>query len=164
MNAIDPKSISPNSAPAGGSFDVVIVGAGLSSAYQLHCLRKLGLSVRLLEADADLGGIWHWDCYPGAELALKDNVVSVQRVMTDNGPPYVSKVFAKACRWLGLKHKRTRPHTLRTNGKAERFTQTLLREWAYAKAHGVSGQRAAALPVWRTDYNRVRPHTALLIG
>lgn len=68
MNAVDPKSLSPNSAAAGGSFDVVIVGAGFSGVYQLHCLRKLGLSVRLLEAGADLGGIWHWNCYPGARV------------------------------------------------------------------------------------------------
>ena len=58
--------------------------------------------------------------------------VTVRRVMTDNGSPYVSRAFAEACRSLGLKHIRTRPYTPRTNGKAERFIQTALREWAYA--------------------------------
>lgn len=92
---------------------------------------------------------------------LKVHGVRVQRVMTDNGSPYVSKVFAKTCRWLGLKHKRTRPYTPRTNGKAERFIQTLQREWAYAKPYADSNQRAAALPAWLEHYNHFRPHTAL---
>lgn len=68
MNAIDPKSISPNSATAGGSLDVVIVGAGFSGLHQFHWLRKLGLSVRVLEAGADLGDIWQWNCYPSARV------------------------------------------------------------------------------------------------
>ena len=58
--------------------------------------------------------------------------VRVERVMTDNGPGYVARLFRKACRMLHLRHIRTRPYTPRTNGKAERFIQTLLREWAYA--------------------------------
>ena len=61
--------------------------------------------------------------------------VTVRRVMTDNGPCYTSKAFAAACRELGTKHVRTKPYTPRTNGKAERFIQTALREWAYARTY-----------------------------
>lgn len=84
--------------------------------------------------------------------------VRVTRVMTDNGSCYVSKAFAKACRKLGLKHIRTRPFTPKTNGKAERFIQSALREWAYAKAYPSSDHRAAELPTWLHRYNWHRPH------
>ncbi|TIU43730.1 MAG: transposase, partial [Mesorhizobium sp.] len=72
-----------------------------------------------------------------------------------------SKAFAKACRDLGLKHVRTRPYTPKTNGKAERFIQTALREWAYAIAYPTSDHRAAELPVWLHRYNWHRPHGSL---
>ena len=84
--------------------------------------------------------------------------VSVRRVMTDNGSCYNAFAFRDACRELGLKHIRTKPYTPRTNGKAERFIQTSLREWAYAKAYDTSDQRAADLPVWTHRYNWHRPH------
>ena len=84
--------------------------------------------------------------------------VAIARVMTDNGSCYRSKAFAQACRDLGLKHVRTRPYTPKTNGKAERFIQTALREWAYAIAYHTSDQRAAELPVWLHRYNWHRPH------
>ena len=87
--------------------------------------------------------------------------VTVTRVMTDNGSCYRSKAFAKACRTLGLKHVRTRPYTPKTNGKAERFIQTALREWAYAVAYPTSDHRAAELPVWLHRYNWHRPHGSL---
>jgi transposase InsO family protein len=87
--------------------------------------------------------------------------VSIARVMTDNGSCYGSKAFAKACRDLGLKHVRTRPYTPKTNGKAERFIQTALREWAYAFAYPTSQRRAAELPVWLHRYNWHRPHGSL---
>jgi transposase InsO family protein len=87
--------------------------------------------------------------------------VQVQRVMTDNGTAYRSKAFAKTCRWLRLQHKRTRPYTPRTNGKAERFIQTLLRQWAYRRAYPNSGLRNAALPGWLHRYNHLRPHASL---
>ena len=87
--------------------------------------------------------------------------VTVTRVMTDNGSCYRSKAFAKACRNLGLKHVRTRPYTPRTNGKAERFIQTALREWAYAIAYPTSHHRAAELPIWLHRYNWHRPHGSL---
>jgi transposase InsO family protein len=66
--------------------------------------------------------------------------------MSDNGPAYVSKAFAKACRTLGLRHIRTRPYTPRTNAKAERFIQTLSREWAYAMPFRNSQERNYWLP------------------
>ena len=87
--------------------------------------------------------------------------VTTQRVMTDNGSCYRSRAFAKACKKLGLKHVRTRPYTPKTNGKAERFIQTSLREWAYACAYENSEQRAAELPRWLHRYNWHRPHGSL---
>ena len=87
--------------------------------------------------------------------------VAIARVMTDNGSCYRSKAFARACRDLGLKHIRTRPYTPKTNGKAERFIQTALREWAYAIAYPSSDHRAAELPIWLHRYNWHRPHGSL---
>jgi transposase InsO family protein len=87
--------------------------------------------------------------------------INVERVMTDNGACYISKAFAEACRDLGLKHIRTRPYTPKTNGKAERFIQTALREWAYAVAYPTSKHRADELPHWLHRYNWHRPHGSL---
>jgi transposase InsO family protein len=84
--------------------------------------------------------------------------ITVRRVMTDNGGCYKSFLFRDLCRELGLKHLRTKPYTPKTNGKAERFIQTALREWAYARAYQTSDQRAAELPVWLHRYNWHRPH------
>jgi transposase InsO family protein len=84
--------------------------------------------------------------------------VAVSRVMTDNGACYKSHAFRDACAELGLKHIRTKPYTPKTNGKAERFIQTSLREWAYAKAYASSDHRAAELPAWLHRYNWHRPH------
>jgi len=87
--------------------------------------------------------------------------VAVRQVMTDNGSCYISRVFAVARRALRLEHIRTRPYTPRTNGKAERFIQTLLREWAYARPYKSSNARANQLPRWLTHYNHKRPHGSL---
>ncbi len=87
--------------------------------------------------------------------------VLVQRVMTDNGSCYKSSAFRQACRDLGLRHIRTKPYTPKTNGKAERFIQTALREWAYAQAYPHSDRRAAELPIWLHRYNWHRPHSAI---
>jgi transposase InsO family protein len=84
--------------------------------------------------------------------------VSVTRVMTDNGSCYKAFAFRDACRDLALKHIRTKPYTPRTNGKAERFIQTVLREWAYARPYGHSDQRTQQLTLWLHDYNWHRPH------
>jgi transposase InsO family protein len=87
--------------------------------------------------------------------------VSVQRVMTDNGSCYNSRAFARACTRLRMKHIRTKPYTPKTNGKAERFIQTALREWAYAKAYDHSDQRRSDLPIWMHRYNWHRPHRSI---
>lgn len=84
--------------------------------------------------------------------------VTVSRVMTDNGSCYKAFDFRDACRDLGIKHIRTKPYTPKTNGKAERFIQTALREWAYAQAYPTSDRRAEELPVWLHRYNWHRPH------
>ena len=106
--------------------------------------------------------------------------VAVERVMTDNRPQrgrsvtggacaqrctrgsaYRSHAFRQACEDVGLKHKRTKPYTPRTNGKAERFIQTSLREWAYLQAFTSSAERTEAMRPWLHGYNRRRPHSAL---
>jgi transposase InsO family protein len=87
--------------------------------------------------------------------------ITVERVMTDNGSPYVSAIHAAACRELGIRHLRTRPYRPRTNGKAERFIQTMLREWAYGRLFKSSRERARALPFWLSHYNYRRPHGSL---
>ena len=87
--------------------------------------------------------------------------VRVERVMTDNGSCYKSFAFRRACKRLGLRHVRTRPYTPKTNGKAERFIQTSLREWAYAYAYQNSHQRKQQLPTWLHQYNWHRPHAGI---
>ncbi|MDP2780372.1 IS481 family transposase [Devosia sp.] len=87
--------------------------------------------------------------------------ITVTRVMTDNGSCYRSGDFRDACIAQDLKHQRTRPYTPRTNGKAERFIQTALREWAYAIAYPTSDERAQHLPRWLHAYNWHRPHGSL---
>ena len=87
--------------------------------------------------------------------------IRVQRVMTDNGAAYRSTAFRAACQELGIRHLRTKPYTPRTNGKAERFIQTALREWACASAYRSSAQRTEALKTWLHHYNWHRPHSAL---
>ena len=87
--------------------------------------------------------------------------IRLQRVLTDNGPCYDSRNFRQACSQLGLRHTFTRPYRPQTNGKAERFIQTALREWAYARAYQTSAQRAEPLPGWLHQYNWHRPHASL---
>ena len=87
--------------------------------------------------------------------------VRIERVMTDNGPGYLSFAFRDACAKLNIRHLRTKPYTPKTNGKAERFIQTCLREWAYAETYSTSAQRTTALEHWLHHYNWHRPHTAL---
>src|SRR5512132_437066 len=87
--------------------------------------------------------------------------IRVRRVMTDNGSGYISDRFARLCRSAGMHHRRTRPYTPRTNGKAERFIQTLLREWAYRRAYPTSRHRTEALLAWLYYYNWERGHGAL---
>jgi transposase InsO family protein len=87
--------------------------------------------------------------------------VRIKRLITDNGSAYRSKLFAKTCQALDIKHNFTRPYRPQTNGKAERFIQTCLREWAYARVWANSAERTAWLPAFLSFYNARRPHSAL---
>jgi len=86
--------------------------------------------------------------------------IEVRALLSDNGSCYRRR-FSEACRALGLKHLHTRPYRPRTNGKAERFIQTLINEWAYARVYGTSAERTAQLPSWLSHYNFRRPHGSL---
>ena len=87
--------------------------------------------------------------------------IRFRALLTDNGPAYRSRAFAQACRALRLKHRFTRPYTPRTNGKAERFIQTALREWAYGRTYQNSIERSQQLLPWLHQYNWHRPHGSL---
>jgi len=87
--------------------------------------------------------------------------ITVEQLMTDNGSAYRSRVHAIACRGLGIRHLRTRPHRPQTNGKAERFIRTLLAGWAYGAIYRDSRERTAALDGWLWHYNHHRPHSAI---
>ena len=87
--------------------------------------------------------------------------VTVRRVLTDNGSAFRSKRFASACRRLKLKHKFTRAYRPQTNGKAERFIQSALREWAYGIPYQHSSERTAMLSRWIHHYNWHRPHQGI---
>lgn len=90
-----------------------------------------------------------------------DHGIAIQAVLTDRGSSYRSKLFAATCKKLGLRHLFTKPYRPQTNGKAERFIQTLTREWAYARSYDSSDHRATFLPRYLHDYNFHRPHSAL---
>lgn len=87
--------------------------------------------------------------------------IGIRALLTDNGSSYRSRQFRQACQQMAILHSRTKPYTPRTNGKAERFIQTALREWAYAKHWDHSDQRDAHLLPWTDYYNRERPHGSL---
>jgi transposase InsO family protein len=87
--------------------------------------------------------------------------VRSQRVLTDNAKAYGSNAFQSLCRQAGVRHCTTRPYTPRTNGKAERFIQTLQRRWAYRRPYRTSALRTDALRPWIREYNHHRPHRAL---
>lgn len=87
--------------------------------------------------------------------------VTVKCLLTDNGSAFRSKDFAKACEALGITHKFTRPYRPQTNGKAERFIQSALREWAYGWTYQNSAQRTESLVGWQHHYNWHRPHSGI---
>jgi transposase InsO family protein len=87
--------------------------------------------------------------------------VKIKAVMSDNGSAYIAHSYRKALAELGLRHLRIRPYRPRTNGKAERFIQTLANEWAYERIYGSSAERTAALPLFLDRYNFRRPHGSL---
>ena len=87
--------------------------------------------------------------------------VTVERVLSDNGPAYRSHLWRDTCAELGITHKRTRPYRPQTNGKIERFHRTLAEGWAFKKFYSSEAVRRAALPAWIHEYNHHRPHTAI---
>ncbi len=87
--------------------------------------------------------------------------ITTQRVLTDNGSPYISTIHAVACRALGIRHQRTRPRRPQTNGKAERFIRTMLGGWAYGAIYASSTERTSALDGWLFRYNHHRNHSAI---
>jgi transposase InsO family protein len=92
---------------------------------------------------------------------FKRHGLGVREILTDNGSCYVSRKFRQACKRHRLRHIRTKPYRPQTNGKAERFIQTMLMGWAYKRAYRTSNQRRKALPAWLRYYNHERPHRAL---
>ena len=87
--------------------------------------------------------------------------ITIERAMTDRGSCYRSRAFNKVCQALGIRHIYTKPYTPKTNGKAERFIQSSLREWAYAQAYQTSEQRKKELSHWPHHYNWHRPHAGI---
>jgi transposase InsO family protein len=87
--------------------------------------------------------------------------VNIERVLTDNGSPYISTIHAIACRAYRIRHQRTRPYRPQTNGKAERFIRTMLNGWAYGAIYASSQERTQALDGWLWRYNHHRPHSAI---
>lgn len=127
----------------------------------------------LFVAVDDHARIGFTDMYPNelgttAEQFLRNSAayfkslgVTIRRVLTDNGSPFRSTAFATACRELQIRHVFTRPYRPQTNGKAERFIQSALREWAYGWAYQHSTQRTEALDAWIHHYNWHRPHQGI---
>lgn len=113
---------------------------------QMHSDERKGSAVDFLKA-----AVAHY-----AALGVK-----IERLITDNGSAYRSRLFNKTCQALGIKHTFTRPYRPQTNGKAERFIQTCLREWAYGRIWATSAERTAWLPAFLSYYNARRPHSAL---
>ena len=87
--------------------------------------------------------------------------ITIKAVLTDNGSAFISDAFGAACQRFRIRHKRTRPYRPQTNGKAERFIQTLLREWAYVRAYRSSAERARSLGPFLRYYNHRRPHAGI---
>lgn len=102
-----------------------------------------------------------WRALIGVVRFFRTLGVRIERVLTDNGACYLSRRFQRVCRRLGIRHRRTRPYRPRTNGKAERFIQTALREWAYAHRYQTNTERTAWLPRWLHHYNWHRRHGSL---
>lgn len=117
--------------------------------------------VALASVAADEKGLTATVFLKAAVEHFHERGVRIQRVMTDNGSAYLSDAFKHTCRELRIRHVRTKPYTPRTNGKAERFIQTCLREWAYAEPYRTSAARTLALEHWLHHYNWHRPHSAL---
>jgi transposase InsO family protein len=113
---------------------------------QMHADERKGSAVEFLKAS-----VAHYAAHG----------VRIKRLLTDNGSAYRSELFNKTCQALGIKHTYTRPYTPQTNGKAERFIQTCLREWAYGRMWNDSQERTSWLPAFLDYYNNRRGHSAL---
>ena len=113
---------------------------------QMHADEKKGSAIEFLKAS-----VAHYAAHG----------VTIKRLLTDNGSAYRSKLFNLTCQALGIKHSFTRPYTPQTNGKAERFIQTCLREWANGRVWHNSQERTSWLPVFLDYYNNRRAHSAL---
>ncbi len=132
---------------AGWEFTHVAIDDHSRAAFvQMHPDERKGSAVRFLMA-----AVTHY-----ATLGVR-----VKRILTDNGSAYRSRLFARTCQALGIKHSFTRPYRPQTNGKAERFIQTCLREWAYVRSYTTSAERTSWLPAFLAYYNARRPHSAL---
>ena len=117
-----------------------------ASFVQMHCDERKDSAVEFLKAS-----VAHYAAHG----------VRIKRLLTDNGPAYRSTLFNKTCQALGIKHTYTRPYSPQTNGKAERFIQTCLREWAYGRRWNNSQERTSWLPAFLDYYNNRRAHSAL---
>ncbi len=144
------REIAPNSHRSGLGYDhieVVIDDHSRFSVVVLVADESARSAARALETAA-------------AEFAARG--IRIERVLTDNGLAYTrGRAYADVIDRLGARHKRTRPYRPQTNGKAERFIQTLINEWAYGRPYGSNQERSDALPGFVDFYNRARPHTAL---
>jgi transposase InsO family protein len=96
-----------------------------------------------------------------AQAFFESYGITIERVLTDNGPCYRSKDFAAVLVHDAIKHTFTKPYEPQTNGKVERFNRTLLNEWAYARAYRSEAARVRALDTWLHLYNHHRHHTAI---
>jgi len=137
-----------------------------------HRVRGVGYDVTYMAIDdhsrVAFAEVWpaeRADCAAGfldhALAYYRSLGVRIERVLTDNGKVFDSAPFVHLCERHHIKRLHTRPYRPQTNGKAERFIQTALREWAYGRTYHHSRQRTARLPRWVHEYNWHRPHSSL---
>lgn len=144
-----PRSKQPPSCRTGLGWKYLHVGVGNRPRL---CYTQLLSSERKEGAIASLNSSLAW---------LQSHSVTIERVMTDNGSAYKSRAFAAAPSVHGVVHNCTPPYTRKTNGNAERLTQSSIGEWAYAQPFQTLAERQAAMHPWLHDYNTARPHAAL---